>query len=924
MSVSAAHGQVGRATLSGSVSDVAGRALQGAHVAIQPGNASAVSDALGAFTVTNLPAGSAAVTITYAGFATYTQSLPLAAGQTSRVEATMAIAANKQDVQVYSGREGGEVEAMNRTFNADNIINVLPADVITSLPNANLADALGRLPGVTLERDEGEGKYVQVRGTEPRLTNVTVDGVNLASAETVRQVKLDIIPANLVESVQINKTLQADMPADGIGGSIDLRTKNAEDVPTVFLESTGGYTPIIGGRPVYQFDGTLGKRFLEHKLGLLGGGSYDWNGRGINDVEPGPAVFGAYDQRDYQYYRERLGFAGTADYKFSDTSNVYLKGLYSHFNNFGNRWDYQLSTPLVSATQGDGTGTVSFGAEVRRPVQDLGSLQAGGRHVTTRFLLSWDVESSVGRTRDQGYSDATFAPVDGSPLNSIPFALDTSQPLLPKLTPQNGVNVYDPTQMEYTGERIQNSYSPEVDLGFGASLAMSYSAAGHPSTFELGGRFRNVHKFQNLDTRQYIPNAAPGDSSLRMTNFLGSFTDPGYYGGSYQFGPTVNYTSTTFSGAETLDPTQTTIGNNFNQVEKVAAGYLMNTVDVQRFRIVAGLRFENTGENIKGYTAATAGGAATPTVGAGSYLDVLPSASVRYKLTPSQGIRLVYGRGLSRPNFSDLVPFASIQPGGVRTTSTIGNPNLRAEHADNLDLLYEQSLNPVGLLQAGVFYKRLTDPIIALSQTLNAGTPNQVIQTRPLNAGSAYLYGFEIAFQQHFPYLPGMLNGLGLSANYGYTASQVTFPPATNPDGTSSGVGRTDHPDLLRQAPHTWNISPTYDKRGLSVRLGLAFNAANIFSYNYSDKNAGAFDPTTSSGGGLKGPNGDQYLYSHLQVDLQGEYALPKGFTVVAYGLNLSNEVFGFYQGSTIYPIQREFYKQTFGGGLRWSPRHAR
>jgi hypothetical protein len=105
------------------------------------------------------------------------------------------------------------------------------------------------------------------------------------------------------------------------------------------------------------------------------------------------------------------------------------------------------------------------------------------------------------------------------------------------------------------------------------------------------------------------------------------------------------------------------------------------------------------------------------------------------------------------------------------------------------------------------------------------------------------------------------------------------------------------------------------------MRLGLSYNAANIFSYGYKDSNTGKFDPTDGSGGGITGPNGDTYLYSHLQVDLQGSYRLSKGFTAVAYGLNLNNEVFGFYNGSPNNPIQREFYKPTFGGGLRWSPR---
>ena len=910
--------QIGKGALSGVVVDAQGGALQGAKIVADPGGSSALSDAQGQFTLNGLSAGDYDVTISYVGFGTFTKKVTVAAGQSARLDASLSVASSSQNVQVYAGREGGEVEAINRTFNADNIINVLPADVIKSLPNANVADAIGRLPSVTLERDEGEGKYVQVRGTEPRLTNTTIDGVNIASAETVRQIKLDIIPADLVESVQINKTLQANMPADGIGGSVDLRTKSAGDRPTIVLESTGGYTPIIGGRPAYQFDGTLGKRFLEgKKLGLLFGGSYDWNGRGINDLEPGPVLLGGYDQRDYQYYRSRLGFAGTADYRINETSSIYLKGLYSLFHNYGNRWDYNLSTGLTAAGQPDGSGSVKFGAEIRRPVQDIGSLQLGGRHVISRSLLAWDVESSIGRTRDNGYADASFKPLKGGPLDGIQYSLDTTNPLTPKLTAQNGVNVYDPTQLFYAGQSVNNYYNPEVDLGFGASLTTSYTLGGHASTFEFGGRFRNAHKFANQDQTFTVPTANAGDASLAMTNFLGGFTDPNYYGGTYKFGPTVDYDKVKAFTAVSADPDNPNIQtNNFNLIEKVSAGYVMNTINVSKFRIVAGLRFENTSENDNGNTVPNG----PPVAKNGSYLDVLPSASVRYSFTPSSGLRLVYGRGLSRPNFSDLVSFATVSPGGVRTTSSIGNPNLKAEHADNVDLLYEHSLNPVGLLQAGIYYKRLSDPIIPLNTTLADGT----IQTQPQNAGSAYVYGFEIAFQQHFTYLPGLLNGAGLSANYGYSASQLTFPGLVNPDGSPSGISRSDKPDLLRQAPHTWNISPTYDKRNLSVRLGLSYNAANIFAYNYTDKNAGAFDPTSGSGGGIKGPNGDLYLYSHLQVDLQGTYRLPKGFTAVAYALNLNNEVFGFYQGSTIYPIQREFYKQTFGGGLRWSPSRER
>jgi TonB-dependent receptor len=161
---------------------------------------------------------------------------------------------------VEASRPHGEAEAINQTRTADNILQVLPAEVITSVPNANVADAIGRLPSVTLYRIEGEGVYIQVRGTEPRLTNVTVDGITIPSPEpTVRQVRLDVIPSNMVDAVELNKTLSANQDANGIGGSVNLRTKEAGEQPTINLYANGGYTDILNGRGSYDFGGTQGR-----------------------------------------------------------------------------------------------------------------------------------------------------------------------------------------------------------------------------------------------------------------------------------------------------------------------------------------------------------------------------------------------------------------------------------------------------------------------------------------------------------------------------------------------------------------------------------------------------------------------------------------------------------------------------------------
>src|SRR5207248_969221 len=204
----------------------------------------------------------------------------------SHVNVVLQIGTQNEVVTVPGERERGEIEAINRERTADNIVQVLPSEVITSLPNTNVADAVGRLPSVSLERDEGEGKYVQIRGTEPRLSNVTIDGLHLASPEGVRNVMLDVIPSDRIDSVEVSKTLSANQEADAIGGSVNRVTKSAHDDPYVSVIAMGGYTPLQTGRWLDQFSATAGQRFgREKRLGILFDGSFDWNERGIYDIE---------------------------------------------------------------------------------------------------------------------------------------------------------------------------------------------------------------------------------------------------------------------------------------------------------------------------------------------------------------------------------------------------------------------------------------------------------------------------------------------------------------------------------------------------------------------------------------------------------------------------------------------------------------
>src|ERR1700693_1100642 len=321
--------QSGKGTISGTVKDSGNSALQGALVELLPLGRKVVTDNQGQFRITDVPAGEYTLSVSYVGLAVSNVPVVVQAGQEASANAVLQVASQVDQVVVSAERLQGEAEAINIERTADNIVQVLPGRVITRLPNTNIADAVGRLPSVTLERDEGEGKYVQIRGTEPRLSNVTIDGVHLPSPEAVRNVKLDAIPADLVDSIEINKTLSANQEGDAIGGSVNLVTKKATDQPYVSLTAMGGHTPIEGGRNLDQFAGTVGKRFgREKRFGVMFTGSYDWNSRGVDDVEPAPGttsvangdfadgvpVFFGEDLRQFWYDRTRFGFGLSTDY----------------------------------------------------------------------------------------------------------------------------------------------------------------------------------------------------------------------------------------------------------------------------------------------------------------------------------------------------------------------------------------------------------------------------------------------------------------------------------------------------------------------------------------------------------------------------------------------------------------------------------
>jgi TonB-dependent receptor len=453
-------------------------------------------------------------------------------------------------------------------------------------------------------------------------------------------------------------------------------------------------------------------------------------------------------------------------------------------------------------------------------------------------------------------------------------------------------------------------------------MGINYHLGTHASTFEFGAQFRNEHKGQAA----YSPTYDNGDTPP-MTQFLSNFTNPHFYGGSYYLPPVTNWNLFTAylannPGAIPLDVAtthQNSDPSNYNLQERVGAGYVMNTLEFgSRFHLQTGLRIEGTATSNTGYLVVTNAdgsyGGTTPQYGSGSYVNPLPSVQLRYTIDSNSDVRAVYGRGISRPDPYQLVPYVVFTTGGGPSGQNlvqIGNTGLVAEHANDYDVLYERYLPSVGMIEGGYFYKQITEPIF-LQQSIVPATGSPLSQLyagdyaqQEINGDHAYVQGIELAYQQHLTGLPGVLGAARIIANFAYTNSK-----------NYNLTNRSDTPPLVGQAPFSWNIGPSYANKRALVTVGVSHNSANIYAYQYQSTGPAAvpYGPT--------GPNGDNYFYSHTQVDAQGTYYIAKGFSVLASGLNMNNEVFGFYNGSPKYMTQREYYKPTFSFGLRWNPHH--
>lgn len=922
-------------SVSGRVADTVGAPIVGAFVHVRGTRLSTSTGAGGRYEIRGLEPGRYALLVNRLGFAADSANIEMASSDIVvpdiHMQAVVAVLAGvviKESSRLNETRES----ALARRQQADNFVVVQSGDEIRSLPNANAAEALARMPGVSTERDEGEGKFVQIRGTEPRLSNVTINGAHVPGSESgARVAKLDAVPSDLLGAVEVSETLRADMDADAIGGSVNLITKTPEGAPRGYFALQGGQQSQLNAKQG-QWSLMYGGRFGENqRLGALLGATFDRNNRSIEDVEPAWSVDGSrsfpveWDQRDYLYGRTRAGGVGDLDYRFDDGGSIALRGLFSEFHNYGTRYRFDAaaggdSSGMASGPSGVATGT-TFTREVssRTPNERMYGLSLIGAMPAAAIPLTYGADFAGTRQLEKNYRTNSFG-FDGPDGTGVPLRYDGSDPNTPRyqfVSASDSAAALNPANYALTKYSLSDGSATGRDLGAHADATIHYSLGTSPSALQVGLKARHEEKAFVSNAQSFTPTSA-----VTMDQVLGGYADPSFYttiAQGFLMGPQASEGNvqawedshpTAFKNTTNL--TKNALAS-YSGGETIYAGYGMHTSDVGALHVNVGLRAEVTHSDYTGHVASKpSGGATTVTTTPGSqqYLDLFPSVQLKYALDDRSDVRMAVTRGIARPNYIDLAPHLS---GTVCASCahsfgnlSSGNPDLKPQRAWNYDLLAERYLTRAGLLSGSLFYKRITGFIYARDFVYDGPVSDFAgyFGTRPDNGGDATLKGVEASYTQRFYMLPDYFAGLGVDVNWTHTDSRAALLADTASSAATLGRPVARYAALARQAPNVANLAGTYELGRVSARLAWQYQGASIYSY----------------GDGTATANGDTYFYPHAQMDASVLLTLTPQAQLQLQALDLNNAIFGFYNGTpgSEHSIQREVYGRSFIVGVKY------
>lgn len=896
-------------TIRGRIVDASKQILPGASVYIEKLHTGVTSDVNGFYTFSNLDPGTYTVKVTYVGYTPVEMKITVPEGKTLDKDVVLNEGVELQEV-VVGGAFHGQRRALSSQKNSLGVTNVVSADQVGKFPDSNIGDALKRISGINVQYDQGEARFGQVRGTSADLSSVTINGNRVPSAEgETRSVQLDLIPSDMIQTIEVNKVVTPDMDADAIGGSINLVTKNSPYKRTIAATAGTGYN-WVSGKAALNLGFTYGDRFFNDKLGLMVSASYQNNPAGSDDVEMaykkndnGDVVLNEYEVRQYYVTRERQSYSLALDWEINANHRIDFKGIFNNRNDWENRyrhtykWDDETPNEYEVIYETKSGGPDQRYARLER--QRTMDFTLGGEHLFGKLKMDW--KASYAQASEERPHERYLAfKKEGIAMNT-----DWSDIRRPYMSPADGqdilLNATNSNEFELDELTEQFEDIKEKDLKFSLNFELPLAKGRYANKLKFGAKVVDKDKNKWIDFYEYKPT----DEDAFLTDALGHLQNEdrdGYMGGDrYKVG---NFVEKEYVGDLNLTDANSfeqetkydEMCENFEAHETVSAGYLRFDQQLgKKWNLMAGLRLENTHVTYSGYIyddgkESDKDESFTKTSERSkSYLNVLPSVLLKYDASEDFKVRASFTNTLARPKYANLVPNVIIDKEDI----AFGNPELNPTLSYNFDLSAEYYFKSVGLVSAGLFYKKINDFIVDYRQNdyeYKGVTYEEMKQ--PRNAGDADLFGVEIAYQRDFGFIAPALKCIGFYGNYTYTYSKVK---------NFNFEGRENEDLRMPGSPeHTANASLYFDKAGFNVRL--SYNFASDFIDEVGEE---AFY--------------DRYYDKVNYLDLNASYTFGKKLktTFYAEATNLLNQPLRYYQGTPDRSMQAEYYGVRVNAGFK-------
>ena len=873
-----------------------GVALQGVKIHIRELNREVTSQRDGRFIFMDVKPGNYTLETSYIGADPQQRQLIVADNKTTNANFQLVGVSGLVENVIVIGQAAGMNKALNKQRAAENIITAVSADAIGQFPDTNVSEALQRLPGLSIERDQGEGRYVRVRGMGPDFNAVTINGVGVPGPDADRRaVALDVIPSDLLENLIVTKSLIPDMDANSLGGSIDVQSLSAFDRDAAFFqltaegsydENTGKTSPKIAVTASNQVNVGNG----EKNLGLAVGVSSFKREFGSDNVETGGAwdfEEGAHleelEQRDYRITRERSGLTFNLDFKPDDNTDVYWRNLYSEYTDAEIRLSNQIEFADPVSEGEAGIAEVQRELKDRTETQKILSTSLGGQTRFDKWTMDYRLaHSKSSEDEPQNVAGAIFK-IDGDVIADEAFELSFLGHK--KISGNAPAEYYQPNS--YTLDEVElgstdtSDESTAVNLDFTRDLQWD----NNPVQIKFGVKHTDREKDNNVN----IWTAEEFDRDTSLTKF--SAGDVDYPFG--RFGPIIsaNPVKTVITHTQE-DQVESSIGD-YRVTEDTSAAYIMGRVDIESWRILTGVRYENTDFTARGFSWDDAVGNIHQTQFDNSDDYFLPALHIRYSLGDKTQVRAAWTNSVVRPGFAQLSPGRLIEDDEGDIEAEFGNPHLKSLESSNLDLGIEHYPGIASVISAFVFHKSIDNFIYQTDLAGTTGYEDYDHAFTFVNGDAATITGIELAASRQFSNLPAPWNGLLVGGN-------ATFVDSTAEIGSydeGEFVGR-DIP-MPSQSDTSANLMLGYESEKTSMRLSANYKSSYLLE---------VLEPVE--------PAYDVYVDDQVQLDFSLRYYLTDAVKVHFEALNLTDEIYYTYVNNPRYNAQYERYGATYKLGI--------